>query len=274
MTSFIFVRHGKSQANLDGDIALEDSPLSKEGAAQARKTGRELKNRDIAVIVTSPLPRAHETAKIIAKELNIDPDTIEVIDDLRERGLGSYKGHKKEESSNFYYTVDGQNDVEPRGVVVARCEAALNRIKKLGERGTVLAVGHAISGYFLQQVASGKRVLADFGEPKESGNAKPLTITIIEPARPSLSKDAALAITAILVGLAALVSGIVLMTYQTKPTESGVKQQSIPLRPEDYSDDPNLQGAIQKLQEQQNQATQADGNAADILQPNNGLSGQ
>jgi probable phosphoglycerate mutase len=273
MTSFIFVRHGKSQANLDGIIALEDSPLSKEGAVQARKTGRELKTHDITTIVTSPLPRARETAEIIAKELKIDPETIEVIDDLRERGLGSYKGHKKEEASYFYFTVDGQNDVEPRGVVIARCEAALSRIKKLSEQGTVLAVGHAVSGYYLQQVASGKRVLAEFDNPTQAANAKPIVVTINEPQRPALSKDAALAIGAILLGLVALVTAIILMMNQAKPAETGVKQQNIPLQPGDYQDDPNLQGAVQKLQEQQ-QAAQADGSAMNILQPNQGLSGQ
>jgi uncharacterized phosphatase len=270
MTSFIFVRHGQSQANLDGVIALEDSPLTKEGAVKARKAARELKKRGITAIVSSPLLRARQTAEVIAKEVKIDPQTIEVIDDLRERGLGSYKGHRREESHLFYFTVDGQNDVEPRGVLIARCEAALNRIKKLSERGTVLVVGHAVSGYFLQQVASGKRLLADFDDPKELANAKSTTISIIEPQRPSLSKDAAIAIGAIILGLAALITGITLLMNKPKPAESQVKQPSIPLRPEDYADDPNLQGAIQKLQDQ-SQTPQADGSAANALQPNQGL---
>jgi broad specificity phosphatase PhoE len=265
MTSFIFVRHGKSQANQDDELAFPDSPLTKEGQAQAKKTARELKSRGITTIVASPYNRAQQTAEIIAKELKI-ADII-TLDDLRERGMGNFRGRKREHPELFYYTVEGENDVEPCGVLIARCEAALAQIKKLAETGTVLVVGHAMSGYYLQQVAAGRRFVQQFTEPKELGNAKSATITILDPPRTNISRQAAIAITAIILGLAALALGVFLLVRQpAATTPQGTKQQTIPLSADDYKDDPNLQGAVQKLQ-QQAQNAQSSGTASSVLQP-------
>src|SRR5690349_16486216 len=165
MTNFIFVRHGKSQDNQDDLVSRPDTPLTKEGEGQAREVARQLRNKHVAVIAASPFPRAQQTAQIIAKELKID--TVQTIDDLRERGLGQFEGHKHEHEHTWYHTVEGQGDVEPRGVVIARCESALATIKKLSAQGMVLVVGHTIAGYYLRQVASGKRRVDEFAPPSD-----------------------------------------------------------------------------------------------------------
>ena len=270
MSSFIFVRHGKSQANQDKTIAAPDSPLTKEGQAQARKTGRELKGLGITTIVTSPLVRARETAEIIAKELKIKE--IDVIEDLRERGFGQLQGQTKEHPSEWYFSIDGESDVEPRGVLIARAEAALAKIKKLSEEGKVLVVGHAVSGFYLRQVASGKRFFDDFAHPKEMINSGHAEVTIVDkiPMKRS-SREAVISLLAILTGILCLIGGIWLFNQkQATPEPKPVKQQQIPLAPEDYQGDPNLQGAIEKQLQQQSGADQSNSSASNLLQPGGG----
>jgi len=266
MSSFIFVRHGKSQANQDKIIATPDSPLTKEGQAQARKTGRELKGSGITTIVTSPLIRARETAEIIAKELKIEE--VEVIDDLRERGFGQLMGHPKEHPSEWYFTIDGESDVEPRGVLIARCEAALAKIKKLSETGKVVVVGHAVSGFYLRQVAGGKRFLDDFSQPKEMINSGHAEVMIVDkiPMKKT-SREAVVSFLLIVTGILCLIVGIWLFSQKPSYQPPQVKQQQIPLSPEDYQGDPNLQGAIQKQLQQQGGSDQSNMSASGVLQP-------
>jgi len=244
---FYFARHGKSQANADNAIADDSSPLTKEGEAQARKLGRDLKSADIAIIVSSPLERAYKTAEIIAKQLKI-PEVI-TIDNLRERGLGELEGRPKDQPNDWYYQVDGKLDVEPRGIVIARAEAALHQIKKLAAQGNVLVVGHAVSGYYLRQVAAGKRRFEDFDAPKPVPNGNYVKVEIAERAQ---GRNPLAAIVGLLV-MASVVFILAVATAQpASKTPTEVKQKEIPLSPSDYQDDPRLQDAVQKqLQEQE-----------------------
>lgn len=254
MITFYFVRHGKSQANQQNMIADDLAPLTKEGEAQARKVGRELKKLDVTVVATSPLDRARTSAEIIAKQLKVKE--VVVIDELRERGLGELENHEKTQPNDWYYTAEGEMDIEPRGLVIARAEAALARIKKLAEQGNVAVVGHAVSGYYLREVAAGKRRFEQFAPPKSVPNGTFVKIDIIvPPTKNRRSLNIALA-----VGAAFLVLASVIATtaFSGKPA-TGVKQTSIPLSPSDYQDDPNLQGAIQKQLQAQGVTGQNDG---------------
>ncbi len=265
MTTFYFVRHGTSQANLDNEVSLPDTPLTKQGESEARRVGRQLKKEGISIIVCSPYPRARRTAEIIAKELKIKD--IEVIDDLRERGLGGLEGHKHDRKHSEYYTVEGEADVEPRGVLIARCEAALAKIKKLSEQGTVLAVGHTMAGYHLLQVAAGKRLLSDFDPPRDIPHDTYKKVTIIDAPMRTGSRQLAVAFLAFIAGILCLIVGIWLLFNQPTSKQQGVKEQSIPLKPEDYNGDPMLQGAVEKQLQQQNQSSQSQNSASQTLQP-------
>jgi len=273
MSSFIFVRHGKSQANQDKIIANPDSPLTKEGEAQARKVGRALKKSGATVVVSSPLLRARQTADIIAKQLKVAD--VQVIDDLRERGFGQLQDRPKEHPSEWYFTIDGESDVEPKGMLIARCEAALAKIRKLAETEKVVVVGHAVTGFYLQQVAAGKRFFEDFDPPKEMLNSAQKEVAIIDkiPLQNS-SREALVSLAALILGAICLVAGIWLFTQQDVTQQpQGVKEQQIQLKPEDYQGDPNLQGAVQKQLEQQQglqqQGTtgQSDTGTSNVLQP-------
>lgn len=268
MTSFIFLRHGKSQANADNRIATPDTPLTKEGEAQARTAGRQLRGKHIMYIVCSPLLRARKTAEIIARQLKLK-QAIVVLDDLRERGFGELEGGPKDRDSAWYATADGELDIEPRGVVIARAEAALAAVKKLAADGVVLAVGHGVSGFYLQQVAAGKRLFDQFDVYQQPGNAKPVTITLQPIQRTSrvIAPRQWLVVAAVAIGVALLIAGAVWLAAQRRSPAADGANPVIPLSPEDYNGDPNLQNAVQKQLQQQSGSGQSGADAGEQLQP-------
>src|SRR5690606_29924775 len=68
MTTCLLIRHGQSQANVDGVLAGHlDSPLTEEGVRQARRVREVLRELPLRRVVTSPLTRCRATAaEIIA----------------------------------------------------------------------------------------------------------------------------------------------------------------------------------------------------------------
>ena len=78
-----------------------DSALTETGIEQARRAGVTLQ-RVIAdatdfLIVTSPLGRARETARLICRTLNVDFGRVEIDSRLAEIDLGSWAGLTREE---------------------------------------------------------------------------------------------------------------------------------------------------------------------------------
>lgn len=69
----LLVRHGQSQANIDGIIQGADDPLTDFGRRQAHCAGRFLQeHHEVSHLYASPLARARETAEII--RTYIEPD--------------------------------------------------------------------------------------------------------------------------------------------------------------------------------------------------------
>lgn len=233
---------------------------------QARKAAHALKKNHIAVIVCSPLPRAHATAEIIAKKLHIKD--VQVIDDLRERGLGHLEGHELQHPHEWYYTVEGEEDVEPRGSLIARCEAALAKIQKLSQQGTVLVVGHAVQGYHLQQVAAGKRLVNQFDPPKIPKNAEPIEVTIQAVQRPAVTKDTFMAFGALVAGLVCLIVGIALIVNRPPVQQTNANTgKSIPLSTDSTNTGAQLQGTTQQPLQTQTGTGQSNTDASNALQP-------
>jgi broad specificity phosphatase PhoE len=86
-----FARHGESQANILHEISNRGlrHPLTERGREQAAVLARRLQGLPILRIYSSPLPRALETAVILATRLSLD---YEVVDALREFGCGIAEG--------------------------------------------------------------------------------------------------------------------------------------------------------------------------------------
>ncbi|TYB31933.1 MAG: histidine phosphatase family protein, partial [Candidatus Mcinerneyibacterium aminivorans] len=64
-----FVRHGETKGNKEKKFrGRTDYPLNENGKNQAKKLKEKLKKYKFDKLLTSPLKRAHETAKIIKPE--------------------------------------------------------------------------------------------------------------------------------------------------------------------------------------------------------------
>jgi broad specificity phosphatase PhoE len=77
------IRHGVIRSNIEGIYSgRSDEPLTKEGAEEARRLGREMAGWGIRTIYTSPLARTVQTAQLlnesIGAELVLEPNLIEM----------------------------------------------------------------------------------------------------------------------------------------------------------------------------------------------------
>lgn len=162
---FWFMRHGHSAGNLEGVAqGLADYPLTEQGRLQAREAGQWLRDRGIDAVLSSPLSRATETARILAEETGAGAPCT--VPELTEIDIGVLTGvawarippHLAGAYRDFrLHGWEGVEGSEKAERLAARAEAAWAELRRRyaeGRRG-ILAVTH--SG-FLQWI-----VRATFG---------------------------------------------------------------------------------------------------------------
>jgi probable phosphoglycerate mutase len=144
-------RHGAVEKNGGGKmfIGQTDVDLSDEGRRQAEELSLELRSTTLSALFCSDLKRSADTAKIIGKTLNLEPQPIP---ELREIALGQWDGLSFAEVSNRFleeFKKRGQDIVHyrpPEGESFLDCAMrvlpALYRILH-STRGNILIVGHA-----------------------------------------------------------------------------------------------------------------------------------
>lgn len=140
-TVFSIVRHGQTDWNLMSRIqGSTDIPLNATGRAEAAVAGERLKKRRWDAIVTSPLLRASESARIIAKELGLsDP---QVVPAFTERHHGAIEGLTFTERQHRFPEGSAVPGLETRHDVVDRVLAALAALALGRADQSVLVVSH------------------------------------------------------------------------------------------------------------------------------------
>lgn len=151
----VLIRHGQSTANASGVWQGQlDYPLSPLGREQAAEAGESLKGEVISAVYASPLSRALETARIIARESGYGGRVVEV-EGLQERHGGVLQGKTwaEQEAENPAFAekflsipeeerwtlVGAETDEQ----IIARFRQAVGYILGRHSRGeTVLAVSH------------------------------------------------------------------------------------------------------------------------------------
>lgn len=131
--NFIFIRHGATDWTPESiSLGPVNYPLNEEGVKQATNLLPQLKElleegKEI-VLLSSPLQRALETAKIIATHFTL---SIKILDTLQERYYGD---------ARMDFT-----DAEPEHAFIQRIGKALRNIKELSEDQSkqVIVVSHA-----------------------------------------------------------------------------------------------------------------------------------
>lgn len=101
------IRHGQTDWNLQGKLqGREDIEINDTGRIQAKKSATALKDKGIKIILTSPLIRAVETARIISQD--IEGAEVIIEEDLIERDFGTLSGMTYDR--NKYFDTFGRKD--------------------------------------------------------------------------------------------------------------------------------------------------------------------
>ena len=155
MKKLYFVRHGESELGALGlGAGRQETPLTAKGRQQAKLAGQAAKSLDIDLIISSPLSRAHETAKLIAQEIGYPVKAIKVNKLLIERFFGEHEGRPIIKDPNFDF--DSIKGIEKTEELLKRARKALDYIETL-PANNILVVAHGQFGRALRQ-----HVIKDF----------------------------------------------------------------------------------------------------------------
>ena len=141
MTRFFLVRHGETEWNRVRRIqGVSDIPLNDTGRAQAAALGDILVGHNFDLIVSSPLSRADETARIIAQLLGM-PAPI-TVPDLIERNYGEAEGSSGADLDRRYPPGTDIPGREDREVVTQRAVRVLHDMAIRHPHADIVAVAH------------------------------------------------------------------------------------------------------------------------------------
>jgi broad specificity phosphatase PhoE len=134
----VLVRHGETEWSRDlRHTGRTDVALTEPGEQQARAVGEALRGRSFALVLSSPLRRALDTARLAG----FDP---EVRPELAEWDYGDYEGRRTEEIREevadwtiWRYGAPGGESVEEVG---ARADRVVDELRQVD--GDVLVFGH------------------------------------------------------------------------------------------------------------------------------------
>ncbi len=157
MKRLYFIRHGESEFNKANVWAgSSDTPLTAKGRKQAKQAGLQAKKSGLAfdVVVSSPLSRAHDTAKHVAEAVGIPHDEVIVHQPLIERSFGKLEGRKDLVAGTKYYldetAIDTYEGVEKLADLQKRADELLAYLHSL-PHDTILVVGHGAIGRALRR---------------------------------------------------------------------------------------------------------------------------
>ncbi len=153
--TIILVRHGESDYNSKGIIQgnTNKSVLTAKGKKQANYVGSWLKELSIDKIFSSPLKRAKQTAEIIAKNCDFNPNQLAFDNRLKEIDFGAWKEQNRTvvkqnfpekykiwRTRPYDFEIDGNFPVQE---LYARIEDFINdEIYARDEIRTCIIVGH------------------------------------------------------------------------------------------------------------------------------------
>jgi broad specificity phosphatase PhoE len=158
----VLVRHGETEwSKALKHTGRTDVPLTERGRREAELVGEALRGREFALVLTSPLRRATDTAKLAGF-----PDA-EPRDDLSEWDYGDYEGRLtaeiREETPGWTIWRNGAPHGESPAEVGARADRALEEMRSAGGDVLVFAHGHllrALAARWLGLVPSEGRLFA------------------------------------------------------------------------------------------------------------------
>lgn len=136
------VRHGETEWSKSGQhTGRTDVPLTDSGRAQAGLLRRKLRRRQFALVLSSPMSRAFETARLAGFG-----DRVEIDPDLHEWDYGQYEGMKTPEIrelvpgwSVWTHPIPGGETADE---VAARVDRVIARVRAASGDGLLFAHAH------------------------------------------------------------------------------------------------------------------------------------
>jgi probable phosphoglycerate mutase len=160
------LRHAETEWSRTGKhTGRTDVELTEAGRARARELGRHLAGHRFDLVLSSPLTRARETARLAGLG---DPA---LTDDLLEWDYGEYEGlttmEIRDRRPDWYLWTDGCPGGEMPEQVGARCDRIVEAVLAAGGDACLVAHGHvlrALAARWLEEpVAFGGRLALSTG---------------------------------------------------------------------------------------------------------------
>ncbi|MDX1435731.1 MAG: histidine phosphatase family protein [Anaerolineales bacterium] len=166
MTTFLLIRHGQTDWNLEGRYTGQsDIPLNETGREQAQRAAAQLQQSPPDVIYSSDLKRARETAEIIGRAFRLP---VATDPRLREIDQGEWEGMlfpdiKERFEQEFNRMRDDPFNVGPPGgesvgQVWERVLASADEIAQSHPRQRVVLVSHGLALAIIKAHGNGHAV--------------------------------------------------------------------------------------------------------------------
>jgi isoleucyl-tRNA synthetase len=158
---YFIMRHGEAQSNAEGKIngdPKKENNLTENGKKEAALSASAIKNEKITKVFCSELPRALETAKIVAEGLSTK---IEIVVDprLNETKFGDFEWKSRDEFVKKFFSADrftvAPNDGETLTDVRNRIGSFLYEIENKFKNEQILIVSHGDPLWIMEVVANG-----------------------------------------------------------------------------------------------------------------------
>jgi broad specificity phosphatase PhoE len=138
------IRHAETEWSLAGlHTGRTDVSLTDAGRRRARELGALLAGHDFALVLSSPLGRARETAELAGLGAH-----VQLRDDLLEWDYGDYEGITTAEirtsRPDWYLWRDGVPNGETAEEVAARCDRVIEEVLSADGDVAVFAHGHVL----------------------------------------------------------------------------------------------------------------------------------
>ncbi|MGI9027706.1 MAG: histidine phosphatase family protein [Candidatus Saccharimonadales bacterium] len=161
MQHLYFIRHGLSEMNTQGAWSgHSDTPLTDEGHEQAKLAGKLAKKEGLAfdIIISSPLQRAHHTAKHVAAHVDYPHEKIVLSELFKERNYGVLEGQSAKTEIGQKHVIDESYidvhpNVESLQQMQDRAYRALEHLRSL-DHETILVVSHGSFGRALYRAVN------------------------------------------------------------------------------------------------------------------------
>jgi broad specificity phosphatase PhoE len=142
--SILLLSHGETEWSRSGKhTSTSDVPLTDEGRRRATALAARLAGRSFALVLTSPMVRARDTAALAGFDAQ-----VEVTEDLHELAYGSYEGRTtpeiREERPGWDIWNEGTPDGETFEHAGRRADRVIARALEAGGDVALVAHGHIL----------------------------------------------------------------------------------------------------------------------------------